>query len=384
MKLLFPFLCILASCAELNLATRQLDCTPISANTYSKGAQLQEILTRYAKLGIPGVSLAVQKGTQYWEGAAGFASIEQKTLLQPCHLMHAQSLAKTYTAVVTMLLVEEGKLELDKSIREYLPENVWKRIEHSDAMTVRMLLNHTSGLFDYAYDYGYATYLLNNGDKVFSKELILGYILDGGPAFSPGTKYSYCNSGYFILAYIAEFVTGQTHASLIRQKILTPLLLSRTFYREEVKGVIESGLVNCYLDRFSNGQLENVSQQQVNNILAMMGDDSIVATPADYITFLTGLINGKLVSAASFELMKQWVNNPYGQPAFGLGLSYHLEQSVMGFGHGGSGIGAGCSLYHYPEKDVTVFIGVNVSTLIPSPSTDQLDKMKKEIYKLVF
>lgn len=348
---------------------------------YDKGARLQDILNRYAKLGIPGVSVAVQDGVQQWQGSSGFASVEQKVPLLPAHLMYAQSLAKTYTAVLTMQLVEEGAMDLNKSIRFYLPESVWVKIEHSEIITPKILLNHTSGLYDYAYDYKYAAYLLNNGDRILSKELILEYILNGGSAFHPGSKYSYCNSGYFILAYMAEYITGKTHAQLIRAKILDPLNLSHTFYREEISQVPNETLVNSYLDRFSNGEIENVSQQQLNNILSMMGDDSVVATPYDYIVFLRALVNGSLLSDESFSAMKQWTSNDDGKPAYGLGLGYTTEANLEGYGHGGSGLGAGCSLYHFPQKDLTVFIGVNISTLIPSNATDQLSKMKKEIYQ---
>lgn len=384
MKYLFLLVFVMTSCADLDLSTHQATCSGIVNNTYNEGDRLQEIIARYAKLGIPGIAVAVRKGNYSWEGAAGLASIEQHTPLQSCHLMYSQSLAKTYTAVTIMQLTEKGKLDLDQSIRHYLPESIWKRIEYSDVITIRMLLNHTSGMFDYAYDYGYVTYLLNNGDKVFSKEFALEFILDKKPAFYPGKKYSYCNSGYTILAFIAEHVTGQNHATIIREQILTPLNLTKTFYREEIKNVVETGLVNSYFDRFGDGKLENVSQSQLNNILSMMGDDSIVAAPGDYVTFLDGLLNGKLVSANSLEQMKQWVNNSKGKPVYGLGLNYHTQQGVDGYGHAGGGLGAGCALFHYPEKDVTLFLGVNMCTLIEGPATDQIEKMREEIINVVF
>jgi D-alanyl-D-alanine carboxypeptidase len=375
-------LSILYACSSFTHVAQRFTANS-SVTSYDIGVQLQEILDRYSRLGIPGISVAVQHGSQQWQGSSGFANIEQQVPLQPSHLMYAQSLAKTYTAVVTMRLVEEGKIELANSIREYLPEYVWKKIEHSEAITVRMLLNHTSGLHDYAYDYKYAGYLLNNGDRVFSKSLILGYILDGKANFYPGNRYSYCNSGYFILAYMSEYLTGRSHAQLIREKILLPLNLNNTFYREEIERAQQELLVNSYLDRFSNGKIENVSQQQLNNILAMMGDDSIIATPLDYILFLGALADGKLLSEESLRAMKQWVNHNDEKPAYGLGLSYKSELNIEGYGHGGSGLGAGCSLYHFPQKDVTVFIGVNISTLIPSSATDALGQMKQEIYKVI-
>lgn len=384
MKYLFLPFFFLLSCAELDLSTTQTGCSASINNTYVQGDKLQEIISRYTKLGIPGISMSVRKGNQHWEGASGFASIEKRVALQTCHLMYSQSVAKTYTAVNILQLKDEGKIDLDKSIQNYLPEKIWKGITYSHIITPRMLLNHTSGMFDYAYDYGVVTYLLNNGDKVWSKEFLLDWILDKKPAFYPGTKYSYCNSGYTILAFMVEHLTGQTHAAVIRQRISEPLELSRTFYREEVAETVNSGLVNSYFDRFSNGQLENISQPQLNNILSMMGDDSIVASARDYVNFLDGLFSNKLLSAESFEEMKKTVNNSKGEPAYGLGLDYTKDNDIVGWGHSGGGLGAGCILYHYPEKDVTIFLGVNMCTLLEGPATDQIEKMRDEIYAVIF
>lgn len=384
MRSIFLLTLLLTGCAELDLSTTATTCAPNVSNTYSQGERLQEIISKYTRLGIPGISMAVRKGDQRWQGAAGFASIEKRVALEPCHLLYSQSVAKTYTAVTVLQLKDEGKINLDQSIRNYLPERIWKRIQHSDVITPRMLLNHTSGMFDYAYDYGVVTYLLNNGDRVWSQEFLLNWMLDKKPLFYPGTKYSYCNSGYTILALMVEHITGASHASVIRQRISQPLGLARTYYKEEVAATVNSGLVNSYFDRFSNGQLENISQPQLNNILSMMGDDSIVATASDYIDFLDGLFAGKLLSAESFEEMKQTVTNTKGEPAYGLGLDYAKEKNVIGWGHSGGGLGAGCILYHYPEKDVTIFLGVNMCTLLESPATDQIEKMRVEIFDVLF
>ena len=384
MKYSFFTILLLVGCADLDLSTRASSCPDTPNNTYARGAALQEIISRYVKLGIPGISMAVRDGNTRWEGAAGFASIEQRVAMQSCHLLYSQSVAKVYTGVTILQLKEEGKIDLDQSIRLYLPEKIWKRIEHSDVITPRMLLNHTSGVFDYAYDYGSVTYLLNNGDRVWSQRFLLDFILDQKPLFYPGTKYSYANSGYTLLAVMAEHVSGKTHTQLIREKILTPAGLQRTFYKDEIPAVVAQGLVNSYFDRFSDGVLENISKPQLNNILSLMGDDSIVASSRDFVDFLDALARGAFLSNATMAEMKTWVNNSKGKPAYGLGLAYHLEGDEWGFGHSGGGLGAGCILYHFPEKDVTVFLGVNMCTLLEGPATDQIEKLRREIFDVLF
>lgn len=386
MKILYlfiPFL-VISSCDTEDFSTKQSDCRIVTNNSYEKGHLLQSIIDRYTAEGVPGISIGVQQGSARWEGSSGFASIEQNIALQPCHLMYSQSLAKTYTAVTIFQLQEQGLIDLDKTIGHYLPAPIVKRIALGDEITVRMLLNHTSGIFDYAYSYAYATYLLNNGDRVFSKETLMGFFLDKKPKFKPGEKYAYCNTNYFLLAFMVEHITGQPHAAAIRKGILKPLHLEHTYYREEIADMIEHGLVNSYFDRFGDGRVENVSLGQINNVLSMMGDDSIVSTPADYVDFLQGLLSGKLISKTSLDQMMTWETDKNGLPAYGQGLDYaKFDDKWIGYGHSGGGLGAGCVLYYFPDQDVTLFAGVNLSTLLGGTLVNKVDQMRKEIFTTV-
>ncbi|MGE0770455.1 MAG: serine hydrolase domain-containing protein [Cyclobacteriaceae bacterium] len=381
--ILLPIIVTL-SCSDEDFSTTQGDCNIITNNSYGRADALQKIIDRYTAEGVTGVSVGVQQGASRWEGASGFASIEENVAMKACHLMYSQSLAKTYTAVTIFQLNEQGRIDLDQKIGNYLPAQIADHITNSEEITVRMLLNHTSGIYDYAYSYAYATYLLNNGDRVFSKETLLDFILDKKAKFKPGERYGYCNTNYFLLAYMVEHITGKSHAQVIRKGILEPLGLEHTFYREEIANVIESGLVNCYIDRLSDGVVENVSKQQINNVLSMMGDDSIVATPSDYVDFLKGLLSGKLISQASLDQMMTWVQDRKGNPAYGQGLDYaKFDDKWIAYGHSGGGLGAGCVLYYFPEQDVTLFVGVNLSTLLGGPLVDKVDNMRKELFEAV-
>ncbi|HEX8531526.1 MAG TPA: serine hydrolase, partial [Cytophagales bacterium] len=122
-----------------------------------------------------------------------------------------------------------------------------------------------------------------------------------------------------------------------------------------------------YWDRYGNGIVENVSQMQKTNVASLVGDDGIVATPADAVKFLRGLMEGKLLAAATMDEMKTWVNNRKGEPAYGLGLAYATVHGQVAYGHTGGGLGAGCQLYYFPQKGVYVFIGINLGTVTDSP-----------------
>ncbi|WP_158267427.1 serine hydrolase domain-containing protein [Adhaeribacter arboris] len=385
MKRLFIFLCLmplifLLSCENVDLAEPAVSCSASNQSfNYDHATEIQNILNRYAALGVPGVSIGVKTTTQEWAGAAGFAKIEDRIPMQICHLQYAQSLSKTYTAVLVMMLYEDGIIKLDAAIQDYLPAKISTRLRGSNKVTVRMLLNHTSGIFDYAYDYSYVTDLLSNQDKFYDYHRILSYVYDKELRFEPGSKYEYCNTNYELLALIIDQVTGKDHGIMMAERIFKPAGLTQTSYRNKLNYLDNPNLVNCYLNRRSDNKIENVSRAQVNNVKSMIGDDGLVATPLDYVHFLEALRQGRLVKKETLDVMYTWVNDDKGKPTYGLGIDYTFKKDKLGFGHSGGGLGAGCLLYYFPEKDVTLFLGVNLGVLIEGPYTKLVEQMEDEI-----
>jgi D-alanyl-D-alanine carboxypeptidase len=315
---------------------------------------------------VPGAAVAVYSSEGWWTTAAGFAKLEDRTPMQPCHVQYLQSISKLYLAVAVLKLYEAGKVRLDAPITTYLPERYRRYVTNAGQVTVRMLLNHTSGIAEYNFSPAYVTYLLQHPNHRFTTEDYLKYI-DGKPLdFAPGSRYGYRNTNYVLLALITDALTGD-HARYLAETIFTPLGLTQTYYRGQAGYPDYPALVNAYWDRYGNGIVENVSQMQKTNVASLVGDDGIVATPADAVKFLRGLMEGKLLSAAAMAEMKTWVNNRKGEPACGLGLAYARVHGQVAYGHTGGGLGAGCQLYYFPEKGVYVFIGINLGTVTHSP-----------------
>src|SRR6185503_4533694 len=105
--------------------------------------------------------------------------------------------------------------------------------------------------------------------------------IEGKPlTFVPGSKYSYRNTNYLLLALMTDAITGD-HAKFISETIFAPLELSNTFYRHEAGYIDYPLLTNSYWDRYSDGAVENVSQMQRMNVSTLIGDDGIVTTPVD-------------------------------------------------------------------------------------------------------
>ncbi len=351
----------------------------INAN-YSKAAEIDSALQQLVKEGVPGVSMAVYSKEGWWTTSAGYSKLEDKTLMQSSNLQYLQSVSKTFMAVCILKLYEQGKIDLEAPMTKYLPEKFSRHITDAGKITIHMLMKHTSGIPEYNSIPAYITKLLQHPDYPFTPEEYLQYIHGKPLTFVPGSKYSYRNTNYLILALIADAITGD-HRKFLSDTITKPLGLSNTFYQGDPGYINYSNLVNSYWDRHSDGVLENATELQRKNVALLIGDDGIVATPVDAVKFLRGLMENKLLSASTLELMKSWAKDSKGNPTYGLGLDYAVFQNQIAYGHSGGGIGAGCQLYYFLEKNVYFFIGVNLGTVTESPIHEVMGKTLDKIHK---
>lgn len=348
----------------------------------TKGQQLQTVLDELTSSGIPGVSLAIFTHDGWWYGSSGFAHIESQEAMGMHHLHFLQSIAKTYMAVAIMQLYEQGKIDLEAPITKYLPIRFSGFIKDAGSITVKMLLNHTSGIPEYNSAPGYVTKLLQQPGFDFQPVDYLKFIKGKDLDFSPGSKYSYRNTNYLLLALIADEITGD-HASFIVNNVFAPLGLESTYYRGQKGYLTHQNMVSSYWDRNSNAILENVNVLQTNNVKNMIGDDGIVATPQDAVIFLKALFEGKLVSNNSLEMMKTWVKTSKGVDEYGLGLDLARFNGIEAVGHSGGGIGAGCQLYYFPSKEIYVFIGINLGTVTHSPIHETAEPLVNKLYEVL-
>lgn len=350
-----------------------------SQSAIERFVKVQEKIEELTKQGIPGIVAGIKTPELEWYSAAGYSSLENKAQMNICNLQYLQSISKTFLATSIMQLKEQGKIDLDRPVSEYLPVELSSWIMQSDRMTVRMLLNHTSGLPEYNYLPEYITVLLQDPDHAFLPLDYMELIKGKEPNFEPGSRYSYRNSGYVLLALMMDHLTGD-HAQFIRENIFEKLELENIFYRESENYLEKSALVDGYWDRHSNGILENSSYLQKQNVKKMVGDDGIITTAADGIRFLEGLITGKLISQESLAEMKTWATDAKGIPKYGLGLDITTLGGKEAIGHSGGGLGAGAQLYYFTEQKTYVFLAINLATVTGSPIHGKVEKILNEIY----
>jgi D-alanyl-D-alanine carboxypeptidase len=379
--LIYIPLLFLAHCSTYRAALPIESCNQPAA--VKNKQQIEAALDELVGGGVPGVALAVYSEDGIWSMAKGLAKIETNTPMQICHLQYLQSISKTYMAVAVLKLYEEGKIKLDASLVDYLPAMYSDHITRAKEITVRMLLNHTSGIPEYNFSPSYISELLQHPDQFFSPEDYLKYI-DGKPLdFEPGSKYSYRNTNYLILALMVDAITDN-HAKYISDVIFKPLGLTNTFYRTSENHLNYPLLVNAYWDRHSDGIIENVSLLQRTNVASLIGDDGIVTTPEDAVRFLKGLMENELLNESTMNEMRTFVRDTKGNERYGLGLARAFMVGQTGYGHSGGGIGAGCELYYFPDKKKYVFVAINLGTVTESPLHENVVKSKDKMYEAIF
>jgi D-alanyl-D-alanine carboxypeptidase len=330
---------------------------------------LDRVLRQAAGRGSPGVALAVSvPGYQTWYGASGLANRQQALPMDPSYQFRVGSLSKMFVATVAMQLVQEGTLKLDSPISTWLPGVV----PNADRMTVRHVMSHTSGLFDYL-DNRFMSIVLRDRNRVWRPQELLAYAVERGPYFPPGARgrWRYSNTNYVLLGILIEKVTGNTLAKEIRQRILTPLNLSRTYFDpdERPEGLVVHGYAGA-------------SDWTSIHLSYGWGSASMVSTVDDLGRFAHALFNGQLLRQESLDRMLSFVS---GQGSFGLrSLEYGLGvmrlrlaagtrpngqerpvSAITAIGHIGGVGGYRAAVWYLPDLDITIAAGFNEANVDP-------------------
>jgi D-alanyl-D-alanine carboxypeptidase len=350
---------------------------------YSKAPAVRAVMEKYVKAGLPGVAVAVHTEKEgWWADTAGFSRVEDKTPMRPEHMHYLQSVAKTFMATVILQLAENGKLGLNDPVSRYLPAWAAECLSNPADITVRMLLNHTSGVPEYVARPEYVSRVILHPLELLSVRENLGYIRNEAPVFAPGSRYAYTNTDFEILSLVADAITGD-HTVYMKKNIFDPLGMTQTRYLKSPADLDGLPVVDSYWDVLQTGLPANITPMQKANVASMKGDDGIVCAPLDAVKFICGLMEGKLLKPSSMELMKATVKNDKGDPIYGLGLSYLRAGGIEAWGHGGGGIGAGCVLLYIPAAKTGLFIATNLGLLLDSPLTRKMEPIKVDILSAV-
>ena len=245
------------------------------------------------------------------------------------------SSTKTFTAVVILQLVQEGKINLDEPVETYLPGLLRGEGIDGSKITIRQLLQHTSGLPEYTDQTGHEDPVANR-DNYYSPRDLLDFALKKPADFAPGSQWKYSNTNYVMLSLLAERVTHRPLAEQITKRIIEPLGLAHTYYpgpgEEDIRGTHPHGY-----HRRSQGELEDITRKDPSEA---GGAGAMISTPSELNKFFQAVLDGTLLSQDSIAEMKKTVDA--GQPErgvdhYGLGIiSTSLSCGGTAWGHAGS------------------------------------------------
>jgi CubicO group peptidase (beta-lactamase class C family) len=301
------------------------------------------VRAQIAERHVPGASIAVVRNGRLVKAAGyGMANLEVGAKARKDSVYEIGSITKQFTATLVMMLVEEGRVSLDGSIRKYLPDapGDWSDV------TVRHLLTHTSGIRTYTELDGFQV-----RDKLSPKQFIerlAAHPLD----FPPGTKQKYNNSGYNLLGFIIESVTGKGYWDVLRERILTPLGMKATRARD-LPDVIPNR-VSGYVwekDRWVNRD---------GDLTDIYSAGAMVSTALDLAKWDAALRKGKVLKPESLErmwtphILPDGTNTHYG---FGWGIAEEEGRTVVS--HGGSTSGFSAHIRRERDSGLTVIVLTN-------------------------
>ena len=241
---------------------------------------------------------------------------------------------KTFVAVLIMKMVEEGKVKLDEPIETYLPGIVKGQGVDGKKITVRQLLQHTSGLPEFGD--GQLDYFAIRNDYVSPRDVLDG-VLSRPAQFVPGAKFQYNNANYVVLGLLAERVAKRPIAEQIEAKIVKPLGLKHTYMPGPGEKAIRGKHPHGYHTRDGKpGKLEDITEADPSWEWAA---GSMISTPSELNKFMQSVFDGSLLSQASIAEMKKSVPAPEMGGEYGLGLIGHKSSCGVVWGHSGNNPG---------------------------------------------
>lgn len=318
----------------------------------------QKIETTTEHLRLPGAVVAVYAdGKPLVERAFGVASLETDEPLTRAHHFRVASLAKPLIATVLLQLVDEGKVALDDPIAQHLP-----KVPASDRITPRMLAQHTSGLRNYIALPEVKQAFAAEPQRAWTTDELLEFAFGFGPHFQPEDDgWMYSNTNYILLGKLIEQIEGKPLATIIQDRICTPLGLKGTFY--SIDPALPEPFARGYQMGSSQGPTfwrgEGETHWDVTDASPSMwhGAGAVISTLDDTRRFIEAVAKGELVSQSSHAEQMRWRKTGYPVDyRYGLGVINYMG----GVGHDGSVPGYQVTATHDPQRNITVVVLANM------------------------
>lgn len=291
--------------------------------------------------GYKGISASViYPGQGMWQGVTGISHVGFPITSDMEFAIASNT--KLFTGVITLKLAQSGIINLDDSLHEWLPSftNVDSNI------TIRQLLNHTSGLADVNDVIGYTDSISINPNRIFTPTELITWV--GSPLFSAGTSWNYSNTDYLLPAMICEIATGQSYKQLLHDSILTPLQLDSTFL--DVYDTVLGSVAHPWQSGIDKSSFVRTA---LNSVAWAAG--GMYSTSGEMAQWFNALMSGQILNSYGFNEMTTFV----GSGNYGIGL---VETTILGrtvWQHGGTILGYNSSMMYDTTTHAVICVLIN-------------------------
>ncbi len=359
----------LSACALAPLVAGLLTCPvaaqaaqPATAQPTTTQRVAEFLAKRRDEFGFPGVCVAwVGRDGKSHALALGVSDREKKTAISTEDRLLSGSIGKTYVATVALQLVVEKKLALDARVSEYLGDREWfARLPNAKELTIRSLLNHTSGIPRYVFDKSFLAVVAKQPDKVWQPKELLSYVFDAKPQFAVGKGWSYADTNYIVLGVVLEKLLGTTYYKALQTRVLDKFGLEDTVPSDRRK---IPGLIPGYTNM---GKMFGIEDKTIKDGAFVINPQfewcggGLACTTADLAKW------ARIYGAATHwpaALRKQvfaGIPAPLGpNTSYGLGVIIRKTKRGDSVGHSGFMPGYMSEMRFYPQLGLAIAIQVN-------------------------
>ena len=334
----------------------------LSAQTAAGRADYNKVMADYFDAEAPGATaIVVKNGETIYHAAFGKAHVELDVEMKPEHVFRIGSITKQFTAAAILKLAEEEKIDLTDPLSKFLPE-----YPNGENITVTHLLNHTSGIKSYTSleKWDPATHRMD-----FTPREMVDFFKDETADFAPGEGWSYNNSGYFLLGFIIEEVSGMPYGEYIETTFFEPLGMTSSYYGRTDR--IVPNRVPGYsptADGMANAAYLSMTQPYAAG--------SLLSTVKDLSVWYHAVYSGKVISPESFALAITKTTFGDGEEkSYGFGYEVGTTEGSSYFGHGGGIHGFLTASRFYPEEKVFVAVFTNSDGNDPGGAAEDIGRM---------
>jgi D-alanyl-D-alanine carboxypeptidase len=330
-----------------------------------KHTATQRAMDAMVAAGTPGVTAEVVKG-QVWKGTSGVGDLRTGKPRGADDRFRIGSITKTFVATVLLQLEAEGKLDLDDSVERWLPGLVRGNGNDGRRITVRQLLNHTSGIYNYTSEAAFADrnllggFLKHRYDTHTPRELVR-VALRHKPDFAPGTSHSYSNTGYILAGLIIEKVSGTSYEQAVRERIVNPLGLRATSL-PGTNPFMPKKSSRAYSKLTRDPAATKIYDATEHNMSWGWSAGDMISTTSDLNRFFTALMRGRLLPPKQLAAMRTAVPTPDNPVYSGYGLGLYTARTSCGakvWGHSGGTVGSNSETAITPDGRHTLTFNRN-------------------------